>query len=66
MGMGFNTVDACVKGVQTTCSPAHENCPDPINTCIATTTRENYTSCCRPQPYANLNQTWKQQGKFDL
>ena len=40
----------------------------PTNGCVATSAPsvENYTPCCRPQVYVNLNQTWKKQGMFDL
>jgi len=27
--------------------------------------RENYTPCCRPQPYVGLEQTWALQKRFD-
>jgi hypothetical protein len=70
-GVGYPGPDGlsqCLNGGAPTCLNG-QPCPPNIFGCSASSpasVRENYSSCCRPQPYVGLNQTWKQQGKFDL
>ena len=72
-GQGYPTYDSCLSGKTPTVpnKPRNITCSGIDNkvkcgTCQACLESYSSSSCCGPQPYSNLSQTWATQKKYDL